>query len=248
MQAPRIAVLRILERMIGGDQSPSVERLGADLPTAVIAAMAEQLETVLARSVSCYKPSKVGIPSEGPWRAAVREHLGAACGWELGQLDTTARRAHAVFFESAVFANPSHDPSHRHAPGTDAVEAGYQMPTDPELGTEPERGEAARQAPPWIVREFEETLGEVNERIAHVGLGDPLVSLRSMLQRIDNLSEGASPAQLDQASMFLGVELERKSRQPVRTDRMPLPSLDELLEGACVREMAYEREIGGRSL
>jgi hypothetical protein len=29
---------------------------------------------------------------------------------------------------------------------------------------------------------------------------------------------------------------------------MPLPSLDEMLEGACVQEMAYEREIGGRSL
>jgi hypothetical protein len=248
MQAPRIAVLRVLERMIVGDRGPCVERLGSDLPTAVIAAMAEQLESLLARSVSLYKPAKIGIPSEGPWRGAVREHLGHACRDELGRLDAAAARAHAVFFESAVFANPAHDPSHRHAPGTEAIEAGYQMPDDPELGAEPGRGEDARQAPPWIIREFEETLDEVNERIAHVGPEDPLVSLRSILQRIDNLSEGASPAQLDQAAMFLGVELERKSRQPGRADRMALPSLDELYEGSCVQEMACEREIGGRSL
>jgi hypothetical protein len=234
--------------MIGGDRGPCVERLGADLPTTVIAAMAEQLETVLARSVSYYKPPKVGIPSEGPWRAAVREHLGNACRGEVEQLDAAAARAHAVIFESAVFANPAQDPSHRHAPGTDAIEAGCQMPSDPELGAEPRRGEPEGQAPSWIVREFEETLDEVNERIAHVGLDDPLVSLRSMLQRIDNLSEGATAAQLDQAAMFLGVELERQPRQPSRADRMALPSLDELFAGACVKEMAYEREIGGRSL
>jgi hypothetical protein len=248
MQAPRIAVLRILERMIGGDQGPCVERLSSDLPTSVIGAMAEELETVLARSVSFYKPAKIGIPSEGPWRGAVREHLGLSCGDELGQLDAAAVRAHAEFFESAVFANPAHDPSHRHAPGTDAVENGYQMPNDPELGAEPERGEPSRHAPPWLLREFEETLDDVNQRIAHVGLDDPLVSLRHMLPRIDNLCEGASPGQLDQAAMFLEVELERRSRQPGRTDRMPLPCLDELFEGALVQEMAFEREIGGRSL
>jgi TrwC relaxase len=248
MQAPRIAVLRILERMIGGDQGPCVERLGSDLPTSVIAAMAEELEAVLARSVSFCKPAKIGIPSEGPWRGAVREHLGLSCWDELRQLDAAALRAHAVLFESAVFANPAHDPSHRHSPGTDPVENGYQMPNDPELGAEPGRGEPSRHAPPWLVREFEDTLDDVNERIAHVGVDDPLVSLRHLLTRIDHLTEGASPGQLDQAAMFLGVELERPSRQTTRADRMPLPSLDELFEGTLVQEMGCPREIGGRSL
>ena len=258
MQAPRIAVLRLLERMIVGDRGPSAGRLGADLPPAVIAAMAAQLERLLAGSASSYKPAKVGIPSEGPWRGAVREHLGHACEGELAQLDAAAARAHAVRFETAVFAAPSIDPAHRHAPEIDALEAPVQMPTDPELGAETGIGREAGPAPAWIVREFEETLADVNERIARAGPDDPLVPLRLMLRTIDNLSEGASAQQLGRAALLLGVELGRRERQPVRSDapawpsahgdRMPLPSLDELFEGFRVPEMACEREIGGRSL
>ena len=258
MQAPRIAVLRLLERMIVGEREPSVERLCADLPPAVIAAMAGQLERALAGSASSYKPAKIGIPPEGPWRGAVRGHLGRACGAGLAQLDAAAARARAVPFEAAVFAAPSIDPAHWHAPEFEALEAPSQMPTDPELGAEPGRGEAARPAPASVVREFEETLADVNERIARAGPGDPLVSLRLMLRRIDNLAEGASAEQLGQAKLLLGAELERRERRPERpgagawpserADRMPLPSLDELFDGSRVPEMACEREIGGRSL
>jgi len=193
MRAPRIAILRMLERMIAGEREPSVERLGADLPLAVIATMAEQLESVLAGSASSYKPAKIGVPSEGPWRAAVREHLGHACRGELAQLDAAAARAHAVPIESAVFANPAQDAAHRHAPGAGAFDARLQMPTDSELGAENGHSYAPRTAPAWIVREFEETLAEVNERLAKAGPDDPLIRLRLMLDRIDSLAEGVSP-------------------------------------------------------
>jgi hypothetical protein len=248
MQAPRIAVLRLLEKMIAGDREPCVERLGADLPPSVIAAMADQLESALAGSAYSYKPAKIGIPSEGPWRAAVREHLGRSCGEELAQLDSVAARARAAPLESAVFACPAEDTAHRHAPGTLELEAAHQMPTDPELGVERGRAEPPRPAPAWIVREFEETLADVNERVARAGPDDPLVALRLMLNRIDHLAEGASPEQLDQAALFVGGEIERRTRSHERTDRMPLPSLDQLFEGALVAEMAGAREIGGRSL
>jgi len=79
IEAPRIAVLRILERALVGDRPPSVERLGAELPAAVIAAMAMRLESLLARSLSHFKPHKFEVPSEGPWRTAVREHLSHYC-------------------------------------------------------------------------------------------------------------------------------------------------------------------------
>ena len=258
MQAPRIAVLRMLERMMTGDGEPCVERLGIDLPPAVIAAMAEQLESALAGCASSYTPAKIGVPSEGPWRASVREHLGRSCGGELEQLDAAAARAHAVPIDSAVFANPARDAAHRHSPWTGALEARHQMPTDPELGAEPDRGEASRPAPDWIVREFEETLADVNARLAVAGPDDPLIRLRQMLGRIDNLAEGASPEQLEQAALFVGAELGRRSQvperagaydgPPVRGDRGPLPSLDELFEGALVAEAVAGREIGGRSL
>jgi hypothetical protein len=257
MQAPRIAVLRLLERMISGDREPSVERLGADLPPAVVAVMAEQLESVLAGPAS-YRPAKIGIPSEGPWRGAVREHLGRACRGELAQLDAAAARAHALPIDSAVFANPAQDAAHRHAPGTEDLEARPQMPTDSELEADPGRRQSPPTPPAWFVREFNETLADVNERLARVGPDDPLVSLRQMLNRIDNMAEGASPEQLEQAALFVGGELERRSRLPerpgeahgpaLRGDRMPLPSLDELFEGAFVAELGAGREIGGRSL
>jgi TrwC relaxase len=258
MQAPRIAVLRMLERMLAGDRDPCVERLGVDLPAPVIAAMAEQLESALAGCASSYKPAKIGVPSEGPWRASVREHLWRSCGGELAQLDATAARAHAVPIESAVFASPEQDAAHRHSPGTEALEARHQMPADPELGAEPDRAEALRPAPARIVREFEETLADVRARLAHNGPDDPLVRLRLMLNRIDNLAEGASPGQLDQAALFVGAELVRRHRMPeiagaydgppMRGDRGPLPSLDELFAGALVAESVGGREIGGRSL
>jgi hypothetical protein len=256
-QAPRIAVLRMLERMMSGDREPCVERMGADLPPAVIAAMAEQLESVLAGSAYSYKPAKIGVPSEGPWRKAVREHLGRACREELALLDTEAARAHAVPIGCAVFANPAQDAAHRHAPATDSLEARHQLPTDPELGVHPGREAAARPAPAWAVREFEETLADVNARVAGAGADDPLIALRGMLSRIDNLAEGASPEQLEQAALFVGTELGRRSQleralamegPSMRGDRRPLPSLDELFEGAFVAEAVGGREIGGRSL
>jgi hypothetical protein len=257
MEAPRIAVLRLLERMISGDREPSFDRLAAELPPAVIATLAEQLESALARSASLYKPAKIAVPPEGPWRAAVRGHLGHACRPELALLDAAAARANAVRSESAIFAAPRLDPAHRHAPEAEAFVARCQAPTDPELGAGPGLAATAQDAPAWLVREFEETLADVNERVAHAGPSDPLVSLRRMLPRMDNLSEGASPEQLDQAALFLGVELERRARQwergpgrgsPAGQERLPLVPLDELFEGALAADMACEREIGGRSL
>jgi hypothetical protein len=231
--------------------------MGVDLPPAVIAAMAEQLESALAGCASSYKPAKIGVPSEGPWRESVRGHLGRSCGCELELLDAAAARARAVPIDTAIFANPAHDAAHRHAPATDALEAVLQMPADPELAAETGRGAASRPAPGWMIREFEETLAEVNERVARAGPDDPLIRLRLMLDRIDNLAEGACPEQLDQAELFVGIELGRRSETPDRAlgpdsrgmrDRGPLPSLDELFERALVAEEVGGREIGGRSL
>jgi hypothetical protein len=155
-------VLRLLERIIAGDREPSAERLGAELPPAVIAAMAEQLESVLARSLSIYKPAKIGIPSEGPWRGAVREHMFHHCPEALAKLDAAATRARAVLSESAVFSTPPLDPAHCHAPGIESIEAPDQMPIDPELGAGCAPSEPEQAVSRWLVLEFGRTLAEVN--------------------------------------------------------------------------------------
>jgi hypothetical protein len=258
IEAPRIAVLRLLERALVGERPPSVERLGAELPPAVIAAMAEQLESLLARSLSFYKPAKIGIPSEGPWRGAVREHLSHYCPGSLESLDRTALRARASPIESAIFPTPPLDPAHVHAPGVESLGAAIQLPGDPELGSPRAHRGIEAAAPAWLVREFSETLMEVNERNVRFGPDDPLVSLRGMLATIDQLSQGADPGQIRQSELLLGVEFERRSRdaahrlpqgwQPGTPDRAPLASLDELFGDASNPRRFLEHEIGGRSL
>jgi hypothetical protein len=257
MEAPRIAVLRLVERMVLGEREASAERFAAELPAPVIAAMAEQLESILARSLSTYKPAKIGIPSEGPWRAAVREHMGRFCPGDLAFLDAAAARARAVPCESAIFPTPPLDPAHVHAPTVEALEAGIQLPEDPELEAGNARGPNERTAPPWLVRQFEETLREVNDRLVRVGVDDPLVSLRGLLAGIDHSAQGADPEQLRQSALFLGQELDRRERQHANgvepgwrgaAHRPALASLDDLFEGSAIAQLACEREIGGRSL
>lgn len=258
MEAPRIAVLRLLERIIVGERPPSVVRLGAELPPEVIAALAEQLESVLARSLSCYKPAKIALPSEGPWRAAVRERLGQCCPDALAKLDAAALHARAVPSEATVFCVPPLDPSHSHAPWIGAVEAQDQKPTDPELGARPDPIDRDRTTSAWLAREFALTLSEVNERIIRGGPSDPLVGLRGMLATIDQLPGAADPEQLRQAELLIGVELDRRSRQhavdppsdrmPFHAGRFPLTSIDELFEGASRAPTMCAQEIGGRSL
>ncbi|HEY5079059.1 MAG TPA: relaxase domain-containing protein, partial [Opitutaceae bacterium] len=172
MEAPRIAVLRLLERLITGDRPPSVERLGAELPPEVIATMAEQLESALARSLWQNRPAKVAVPPDGPWRAAVRSHLGLYCPEALAGLDAAASRARAVVSESALFPTPQLDPAHIHAPLHAFLEAASQTPTDPELGAAWHQPQTEQAPSTWLAREFEKALEEVHERLARSGPAD----------------------------------------------------------------------------
>ena len=258
MEAPRIAVLRMVERIVLGNCEPSLAGLTAELPAPVIAAMAEQLETSLARSLSFYKPAKIGIPSEGPWRGAVRDHMSRSCPRDLALLDATAARARAVPYESAIFSTPQLDPAHCHAPSIEALDACNQLPCDPELGAGCAHVQSGRAASAWLADEFAHTLREVNDRLVHVGLDDPLLALRGMLATIDQLPVGADPEQLRQSGRYLGIELDRRvtqldcgaelDRRAGRADRIPLASLDELFERTELAQLACEREMGGRSL
>jgi hypothetical protein len=258
IEAPRIAVMRILERAIVGDRHPSAERLAAELPPEVIAALADQLESAIARSVSYHKPAKIEIPSEGPWRGAVRVHLSHYCPGSLEQLDRTALRAKATPLESPLFPTPQLDPAHCHAPSIASLEAPSQLPTDPDLGATRLPEGIRSGAPSWLAREFAEALGEVNERIVSVGADDPLVSLRGIFPRIDHLTEGAEPSRLRQSELLLGAELDRRERDAAEEaawerpgglgHRGRLASLEELFQNAGVPRLACEQEIGGHSL
>jgi hypothetical protein len=157
-----------------------------------------------------------------------------------------------------VFTAPSLDPAHRHAPSIDETEAQLQMPSDPELGADLRQARPP-PAPPWLVREFESVLGEVNARVVRAGPGDPLVGLGSLLATIDQLAEGASPEQLRQSSSLVAVEMDRArmglaggsrpEREMQSWGRGQLVPLEHLFEDAAVfRSALPSHEMGGRSL
>jgi TrwC relaxase len=254
MEAPRIAVLRILERMIVGDRPPSPGRLTSELPPAVVAAMAEQLEALVARSLSYHKPMKVGLPSEGPWRSSVREHLSRHCPGSLSALDEAARRSKAERYDEALVPAPAPDASHIHAPSPEPFLSPLQHPCDPELQTHDHPLGPKGLPSAWLAREFTSTLNDVNERIVRSGTDDRIIALRSVLPLIDQLGAGADRAQLAQADALLRGELERARQDevrpgpPARSTRFPLASLDDLFDEACAPRPGIGHEIGGRSL
>ncbi|HEY1794237.1 MAG TPA: relaxase domain-containing protein [Opitutaceae bacterium] len=255
IEAPRIAVLRVLERtLLGGGGVPQEASL-PEMPAPVVAAMAEQLEVLLARSVAHYRPPKIGIPSEGPWRAAVRSHLGRCCPGALDSLDREARRARAEPMGTSLFATPSLDAAHRHASSAEPGEAPVQNPTDPELGALPQLAGSRGAAPRLLLAEFCAALNDVNEAIVRAPGADNLAALRAPLAAIDRHGEAPGAAELRRAAAILGAGLEREAgREEAESaaqmrhrwvDRVPLAALDRLFEDAG-RAMACEEEIGGR--
>lgn len=256
-KAPRIAVLRLLERIILGGAPSSPGRLGSELPPAVIASMADQIERSLAGAPWYHKPAKIGLPSEGPWRASVREYLRSHCPSALAQIDGAAARAKASPYGAALFPIPARDPAHIHAPSLASVEGPLQSGQAPELGSGWPAPAAAPPASVWLAREFERTLREVHEHLAVSGPGDPFVRLASLVDAIDQLREGASVDQLRQSRSLLEVELERRAKEaPSRAERADtvvlqrprLVPLEQLFDNFVLSGRAPSHEIGGRSL
>lgn len=248
-EAPRIAVLRLLQRLVGGGGPFSPE-----LPTAAIAAMASQLESLIARSVAFYKPPKLGIPAAGSWHRAVRGHLACHCPDALAALDQAARRARAVPGGATLFPAPPGDAAHLHAAQADARAVPAQGPTDPELGLEGETPAAERAPSAWLAREFAAGLTEVNERVVRSGPADSLASFRELLAEIDQLADGPDLSQVEDARNLLTSELDRceglapaEAAGRVAAHRAPLASIDELFEAATSR-LVCEPEVGGRGL
>jgi hypothetical protein len=205
IEAPRLAVLRLLERILVGERARPLGSLGSELPAAVVSTLVEQLEGLVAGSSPVYGPAKVGVPSEGPWRAAVRRNLSEQCPAGLAELDAAAEGARAERTEVTLLPAPPWDAAHRHAATPDDACDRPQLPWDPELGDEAE-APAARPCP-WLAREYERCLADVCARVGRAS--ETLAPLRDELRVLDQLDHGPSRDQVGQAARLLGSELER---------------------------------------
>jgi len=255
LEAPRLAVLSLLERMVLGAHPAARGRLAAEIPTATIAVMVDRLGAVIARSLSFYRPPKIALPADGPWRQAVRDHLTCYCPGALAALDATAARAKASPCGRPGFPVPATDGAHRHAPDLEEWLAPAQGPTEPELGAERGAGPAPPAPLPWLARDFGDALQEVSERLVRAGPTDPFALQRETLVEIDQGGWSSDPAQLERSYALVDGELERRNGRE-RAAEMParppgvhhsLVSLDELFAHAAAPSRSAERDLGGRS-
>lgn len=253
LEAPRLAVLRLLERLVTGERPSGAGRLQAEIPAPVIAAMAGQLEDVLARSLWRFKPEKVDIPARGPWRTAVRGHLAERCPGSLRRLDEEAVRANACLFGASLLPVPLLDAAHSHAADTGEVDAPLQHATEAQLCDPPE-AHLPMVPSAWLAQAFPRTLEEINAAVAADRRDPALRSLLSLSWRLNALDCSASAEQLRQSALFIAGELERREgrRRPefnvleAKRDDGPAP-LPALAAPEWHRPRR-EHELAGRSL
>ena len=205
IQAPRLAVLELLQRIIAGERKEPGAWTRLELPEAVVAALAEQLETLVARSAALRRPAKLGLPSEGPWRAAVRDHLGRHCPEGLAALDAAAAAARAEPLGGRIFPCPPPDAAHGHG----LVRA--ERAAEPEILAAPHLDGAADPGP-WLADAFALELARLHAFMSRGPWERRGADLAEALARLDRAGPVAGPQQARQVDLLLGVEIERRGR------------------------------------
>jgi len=262
MEAPRIAVLRLLERMLGENGGSQIPGFGGETGTAMIAAMADRLESMLVQSLSFYRPPKVALPSAGPWQRAVRANLAQVCPGDLEALDGAVIQARAMRADrpasvrsatAQTFTASPLDQAHRHVPALEAFAAREQQGLDPDFVRNFQREPPDDEPCLWLARQFEETFQTVRTDIRQGGLYRPF---RRTLLQIDQCSEGASLEELKRADRILMTEVEHRAKwfaaelirnvaPPWSRDR-PLDAPEHLFETPAAALGLGGRERGGR--
>jgi len=271
MRAPRLALLRLLHRLVGEAADPARATDGTEREAAVIAAMADRLEATVVGALSFYRPPKLGLPAEGPWRTSVAAHLRELCPQDLEAMRATAAAARAKRNDGATFPDrppewsvipvPAADAGHRHTAAAGELQARDQQPIDSELAdrlTPAERGPVPSL---WLVRQYESELASVQRELASRSQPELQATWVRAAARIDALPAGPDLVGSVEAERTLDACLDRPLRPVVGDVRAvsaaPTPkapafaSLDELFararaEGRSAR-LQPMRERGGLS-
>jgi len=255
LEAPRIAVLRLLERLVLGPAAVAPGRLDQEMPLSAIATMAEHLGDAIRQAVSFYRPPKIALPTDGPWRTAVRSHLRLYCADGLSALDAVALRAKATPCERCGLPTPAEDAAHRHAFDPDELRVPVQHPSEPELGADREAARDERRPSAWLAREFATALQEIGEGIVRAGPTDPFAAERETLGEIDRAAGNFSVPEVIAAQALIDSELERRQGPEDRVPRFspgfefrpPLALVPDLRVAEPAVPLSAGREMGGRS-
>jgi hypothetical protein len=266
MAAPRTALLRLLHRLVGPAGHPERAASGTEREAAALAAMADRLEERVVDSRSFYRPPKVSLPCEGPWREAVGTHLRALCPADYAALTAAATAARAKGATESfggrdcgtawtAFPVPATDRGHRHRPSTDELAARDQEARDCELGGDLPLPARLPAPSPWLVRQFEDELSAVRRELSHGPRPGPDAALpwRRAAARLDALPEGPDLAQLQAAEDILEAGLVRHSGRPPELPNRstsPLrPAPERTIEFGSLDEMiARSRSFAGPHL
>lgn len=224
IEAPRIAVLRLMERLLGENGGGWVLEPGGRAAATAVAALAQRLESRVAQSVVAYPPPKISLPTEGPWRTAVRSGLRAVCAAGIDSIDAAvvqARRCTGISNRPAFPPNHSSastmiasilDEAHVHGVALDGLLARDQDPTDSDLIADFPR------VPPddpclWLAAEFEATLLEVRSNLSRGGREDLYAASRLTWYGWDRRDGEPDLAELRSADRILLERIERRPRQ-----------------------------------
>ena len=213
IDAPRLAVLRMLESLMGPDPWRGLVDPSSPSTKPLLACMMDHLERSVRESVSYFRPPKLPLPMEGPWRESVSRHLQDHCPVDFARMRATANTAQgkSVLGDLAhdasvtMIAASADDPCHMHALGVEAHDAAPQRPADADLNswyydTVPIPGPSL-----WLSRAFAEAYADVRMEIFG-------------LKRSGKGLEGQATLRLcEQAEGYVGLEEARRETRALTT-------------------------------
>ena len=264
LDSPRLAVLKVLERLLGQETWRGLSDGRAPGAQPILAAMAEHLESLAQISVAHYRPEKVGLPVEGPWRQSIHHHLRKLCPVELLTLRQEAKRAtgQSVLEDVAQCAPmlpaPAADSCHGHLARIEAFDAAEQLGLDPDLGTRFQDADTLARPQVWLC---EAVLAAQNEVVGEmISRRRPWIDAprQKILRQWEQLNEPVSLETLRRELRGIDSALERNSRHLAeeaavlerRARPAPKRILGELLAMEVPREHTpiLEARSRGRSL
>ena len=221
IDAPRLAILRMLGSLIGPDPWRGLIDPNTPSTKPLLACMMDHLERSVRESVSYYRPPKLPLPMEGPWRESVCRHLQDHCPVDFARLRATAAKAqgHSVLGDQAqdtavrIIAAAADDPCHAHVVGVESHDAAPQRPGDADLN--PWFYDAVPIPGPklWLSKAFAEAYADVRLEIFSLKRSGNGIEGQDVLRQCEQAEGDLCLEEARRETRALTTTIERNDRQ-----------------------------------